>query len=227
MSTLKKSRIRSIQRLMGAGILAVLLTASAGAADDRKLDRQIELFERIVDDMLVESPNWLVQGRHETRGRYRSGDGARFTFDADLVNRGWGRSHRWWKDWSWGWDHDDDDDVIIIDVDDLDDLDTDELRDLKKSREKSRDRHLRREARLYERGKAEMVDVFLDYGDLLSQLPDGETLEIVAYLEDAEYFYENDLRTLSMSAKMSDVRAWADGKIDKKAMVERITVTEE
>lgn len=227
MSTPRSTRLRAIRRAMGTGILAMLMMASAGLADDsRKLDRQIELFERIVDDMLVESPNWLVQGRHETRGRYRSGQGASFTFDVDLVNRGWSRGGRsWWKGWSHGWD--DDDDVIVIDIDDLDDLDADELKDLKGSREKSRQRSIRKEERLYERGKAEMVDVFLDYGDLLTSMPAGETLELKAYLEDAELFYDKDLRELSMTAKMSDLRAYSEGKIDKKQMVSKITVTEE
>jgi hypothetical protein len=48
----------------------------------------------------------------------------------------------------------------------------------------------------------------------------------VAYLEDAELFYEKDLRTLAFTAKMSDVRAFADGSIDEETMVKRITVEE-
>ena len=216
-------------RLAVAALGVAMLSGTATADDSRKQDRQIDVFERIVDDMLVESPNWLVQGRHETRGRYRSGEGARFTFDASLVYRGWrsgwSGGGKWWR----FWDHDDDD-VIIIDRDDWEDLDDDELlslrRDRRELREKHLDRVLRREERLYKRGKSEMVDVLADFGDLMTTLPDNESIELVAYLDDSEYFYEKDLRQLSLAAKMSDVRAYANGSIDDEEFMKRIVVDE-
>lgn len=212
--------------MLGTAVLGILVLAPAALAgpDSRKMDRQIDLFERIVDDMLVQSPNWLVQGRHETRGRYRSGEGARFTFDAALVSRGWSGSYRggkWWKSFL----HDDDD-VIVIDRDDWEDMDDKDLADLKESRGKYRDRVTKRQARLYERGKEEIVEMLADFGDLLTTVPDNETVQIVAYLDDADYFYDKDIRTLTATVKMSDVRAMGNGSLDEKKFAERVKMEE-
>ena len=219
-----------------AAVVGMTLTwaGDAQANDDRKLDRQIDLFERVVDEMLVDSPNWLVQSTRETRGRHRSGTGVRFTFDASLVGSKWNWNHNhrhgsWWSFW------DDDDDhrggTIYLDEDDLEDLDAEEIEAMLKSKKKSRERRMERamkkEKRLYERGKAEMIEVMLDFGDVFTRLPGDETIELIAYLEDAEYFYENDLRTLTVSAKVSDLNAFGEGSLNEKDMVNRITVTEE
>jgi hypothetical protein len=218
-----------VGRMLGTAALGILVLAGPALAgpDSRKMDRQIDLFERIVDDMLVESPNWLVRSHHEARGRYRSGEGARFTFDATLIDQGWfgSRGGSWWKSFLR-----DDDDVIVIDRDDWDNLDDKDLADLrrdsKKSREEHKDRLLKHQERLYERGKSEMVEMLADFGDLLTTVPDGETVQLVAYLGDADYFYEHDIRTLTMTAKMSDVRAAANGSIDEKKFVQLVKVEE-
>lgn len=215
-----------------AAVVGMTLTwaGDARADDDRKLDRQIDLFERVVDDMLVDSPNWLVQSSRETRGRHRNGTGLRFTFDASLVGGKWGWDNHRGNWWSW-WDDDDRGGVIYLDEDDLDDLDAEEIEAMVKSKKKSRERRteraMKKQERLYERGKAEMIDVMLDFGDVFTRLPGDETIELTAYLEDAEYFYEKDLRTLSISAKVSDLKAFGDGSLSEQDMVNRITVTEE
>ena len=219
----KWSRVAVAAAVLGL-TLGIAGKASAGP-DDRKLDRQIRLFETIVDDMLVESPNWLVQGRHDTRGRYRDGKGARFTFDASLVNQGWSGG-KWWKFWRDGHD----DGVVIIDMDDLEDLDKDEIDSLvrseKRSGERRKARAIERGERLYERGKAELFDTMISFAEILPSVPDSETLEVVAYLDDCDYFYEKDLRTLTVTAKMSDLRAFAAGRIDEEAMIKRLTIDE-
>lgn len=232
MST-KRMEPRGIGRVVAMGALGVLALAAVATAgpDSRKQDRQIDLFERIVDDMLVESPNWLVQGSHESRGRYRSGEGARFTFDARLVYRGWGNRSwgggKWWKNIL----IDGSDDVIVIDRDDWEDMDDDEIADLRKdsreSRQKYLDRSLKRQERLYERGKTELIETLADFGDVLTTIPDGESLALVAYLGNGDYFDEKDLRELSVSAKMSDIRAFANGSIKEDEFKKRVKVTEE
>jgi len=223
-------RGRVLGRALGTAALGLMVLAGTAQAgpDSRKMDRQIELFERVVDDMLVESPNWLVQGRHETRGRYRSGEGARFTFDAGLVHRGWRGSWgggKWWKSFL----HDDGD-VIVIDRDDWDDMDDKDIAELRKDSKESRknyqERVTKRQARLYERGKTEMVELLADFGDLLSTVPDNETVQLVAYLDDNEIFVDKDIRQLTMTVKMSDVRAFASGSLDEKKFGERVKIEE-
>jgi hypothetical protein len=215
---------RGLTALAMAGLLVGLLTGDASAGPRSKESRQIRLFEHIVDEMLVDSPNWLVQGRSETRGVYVEGHGAIFTFDASLVNAGWDSGHKWWNWWS---DHDDDR-VIIVGKGRWDDEDDDEDddSDRRSRRDDWYDREMKRQERRYERGKAEVVEMLVDFGDVLTTLPDGEYLEIEAFLERADYFYEKDLDQLSVRVKMADVRAFADGKIDEKTLVQRIETKE-
>jgi hypothetical protein len=211
--------------LAGAiGTIALLGSATAQAGPgDRKTDRQIEIFETVLDEMLVDSPNWLVQGHRNARGRYKSGEGVRFIFDAGLVNGEFGNS--WWGGFSkgklrFGRDHD------WGDWDDWD-RDDDETRDERRERRQEwRDRELTRQERIYKRGKTEVVDVLMDFGDVLTTVPDNEWIEISIDLERAEYFWEKDLRELNVRVKMADVRAYADEKIDEKKFVERIEIKE-
>ena len=207
--------------LATAMVLALGWTGAAVAGPEAKIDRQIEVFERVLDDAFVQSPNWLVQGQHESRGRYRSGEGARFRIDASLVGgNGWSSS-KWWKGWG-----SDDDRVIIIHGDDVDDYDKMDRAERKEQLKKVRERSAKRDERLYSRGKAELVDTMMDFGDLLSAVPDGESLTIEVDLERADYFDDQDLSKLTMKAKMGDLRAYSDGKIDEKTMVNRIQVSE-
>jgi hypothetical protein len=68
--------------------------------------------------------------------------------------------------------------------------------------------------------------MLMDFGDLLTTLPDGETIQLVAYLDDAEYFDEKDVRELTMTVKMADVRAAANGSLDEKKFTERVKIDE-
>lgn len=208
-----------------AGCVLALALATGGTAfadPDSKIDRQVELFERILDDVFVESPNWLVQGQHESRGRYRAGQGARFSIDASLVGH-WDGD--WWDGFGKHWG----DRVVIINDDDDDDDDNDSKSDRETRRSVKKhwmERQLKREERLYSRGKSELIDAVLEYGEVLSSLPDAEFLTIDVDLGNAEVFEEKDLQSLTLKVKMADVRAYSDGKLDEKAMVQRIVVEE-
>jgi hypothetical protein len=209
--------------LAGAALLAMAGDATADPTS-RKLERQLGLFERVLDDMLVDSPNWLVQSHRETRGVYVDGHGVIFTFDASLTGSGWSFGHgdKWWNWWR---DDDDGRRVIVID-DDWEDEDEDERADRRSERSEWYERDMARQERRYTRGKSEVVETIVDFADLLTEVPDAEYLEIEAFLDDAPYFYDKDMRRLSVRVKMSDVRAFAAGSIDEKALVERILTKE-
>jgi hypothetical protein len=215
-------------RLVACALTAFALLAMAGDAvadpTSRKLERQLGLFERVLDEMLVDSPNWLVQSHREARGVYVDGHGAVFTFDASLVGSGWdfGDGDKWWNWWR---DGDDGRRVIVID-DDWEDEDDADRAERRETRDKWYERDMSRQERRYTRGKSEVVETIVDFADLLTEVPDAEFLEIEAFLEDAPYFYDKDMRRLSVRVKMSDVRAFAAGSIDEKALVERIQTKE-
>ncbi|MGQ0723115.1 MAG: hypothetical protein ACT4PE_16310 [Candidatus Eiseniibacteriota bacterium] len=215
-------------RLLAWTLAGIALLAMAGDASadptSRKLERQLGLFERVLDDMLVDSPNWLVQSHSETRGVYVDGHGVIFTFDASLTGSSWDFGHggKWWNWWR---DDDDGRRVIVID-DDWEDEDDSDRADRRSERSEWYERDMARQERRYTRGKTEVVEALVDFADLLTEIPDAEHVEIEAFLEDSPYFYDKDLRRLSVRAKMSDIRAFAAGSIDEKTLVERIQTKE-
>ena len=222
-------RIRSARWIVGLGVLGFVmagLTSDATASPNaRKLDRQISVLERVFDEMLIDSPNFLVRGRDNARGAYIEDHGLVLTFDTSLVNRGWNYDDdgHWWGRW---WRHDDDDRVIIIDKDDdWDDDEEDDDKD-KSSRGSYYERELKRQERRYERGKTEIVETIMDFADVLGEVPSEEWLEVRVRLQGARYFYENDLRRLNMRVKMSDVRSYSDGSMSEEAFVKAIQTQE-
>jgi hypothetical protein len=178
-----------------------LITGAAStvlAGSDERMDRQIRVFEKALDTMLVDSPNWLVRNSEPTHGYYVGDHGAVFSFRASLVS--------WWDDdhgpwWRWWKDRDDDD------------RDWDEV--------------VSRQERKYERGKKEIVESLLDFGEVLSSLDDDDWVEISVKLRDAAYFRENDLRRLEMQIKMRDLRAFYEGRTGEKEVIDKIQIKEE
>jgi hypothetical protein len=223
------------RKILGLAILApaaaMVVTGffpgSANAGDPpggKVIQRQVRIMERVVDEMLIDSPNWLVSGRDDTRGYYIPGHGAIFSFDATLVGSDWSGSGSWsglralgrhmgffWNDDEDDWDRDRD-------------RESDDRGDAKDR--DMRDRYLDREARRYEHGKQEVVDVLLDFGDVLEGLKDDEWVTIVAYLGNADYFYDEDLENLVVKGKMRDLKAYAGDKVKRDEMMKRITIEE-
>ena len=201
--------------LMAPLLVALLGIAPLGVAQadspNKKLQREVRIFERAVDEMLIDSPNWLVPGRKNTRGYYVPGHGIIFTFQTSLVDRDWGRKFS--INWGW-WDDDSDRHRRDRDRED-DDKDMDE---------KKRDRAGSREERLYERGKQEIIDVLQDFGDVFESVNANELVTVVAYLDGADLFWDEGIRQLEMSAKVSDLRAAAAGSLSEEELQKRIQV---
>src|SRR5262245_35422062 len=178
-------------------IIAALVASPAAAADPpatRKAAREIRVMERALDDMLIDSPNFLVPGYDNSRGLYVPGVGAIFTFEASLLagRNGWTNivSSHGHKSWAF-WDDDDDDD---------DDAD---------SRRGSHSRSLARQERQYKRGIEEMQELLLDEADTLTQLKSGEWVQLVGYFDDSEYLWDKNIEHISMKAKIDGIRAYA------------------
>ena len=214
MSMRSRRALRWLGLLGALAMVGTLASEASASSDTRKIRKQIRVFEAMVDQMLVDSPNWLVQSSEEARGSYVEGHGVVITFDASLVggSRWYGHKDHWW-DWIW----DDDERVVIL---------KDEGEEAESDSRKWRDRVMKKQERLYTRGKVEITDTILDFGDVLGFAKDDEWLEIEARLRRAEYFHEKDIDRLTMKVKMADVRAFADGKISEEDLIKKIQVEE-
>ena len=185
--------------------------------------RQIRVMEGILDEVLVESPNFVVSGRDDTRGLYLEGYGIIFMFEATMVDIG---DWKDWEDWSNGFRYEVDKDgrtiVVIPDERDRDEDEDADRRDRRSWRERRRDR----ERELYENGKREIRETLLDYGDTITTLDDSEWLAVAAFLKDVEYFMDSKVGRVVIRAKMSDLRDYAEGKISEDEMVDRFVEEE-
>jgi hypothetical protein len=212
--------------------VAALVALAAGQAaaveppPTRKMTRQIEVMERILDQVLLDSPNFLIRSTPVARGTYIPGIGVLFTFDASLVEHDWGGIE--FKNWNFGKgfrvEEQDGKRIIIIDEDpDPDERELDD--EIEDSLQDWRDKRRERTERVYVRGKTEMVDVLLDYGDTVT-LDSGQWVVIMGFLTDEDFIDRNRFSRLILKAKAGDLDAYASGKISEEEMVKRIVEEE-
>jgi len=222
--------------LSAAALIAVtLLVGGLATADEsvpeRRLQREIEIMETIISDVLVESPNWLVSWGGPTHGAYIEGYGVMFAIETSLVD------NRGWKDRDKGFSFlrkltggrvvifsDDDEEEIYIEGDeDNDEQDREDDEAYKRWRESRREREQRR----YDRGKQELRDVLIDGADILEELAADEWVTIVAFLDDDHrYFRKHDLSRLLLKVRARDLQDYASGRLEREALEGRILETE-
>jgi hypothetical protein len=196
-----------------SGLLAgpsVSDTAAQDRATPRKGLKQIGVMEQILDQVLIDSPNFLVPGRGNARGIFLEEFGVLLTFEASLVQRDW-------DDWSWKnefkieKDEKGDRIIIIPDPDEDDERDSGSRRDRERRRRPS-------EERLYEGGKREIEEMLLDYAGTLTTLDDDHWVAVAAFLKDSDYFLDNRISRLVIRARMKDVRSFDAGKLSEDEM---------
>jgi hypothetical protein len=219
------------------GMISVsdISSAQTSPIQSRKLTRELSIMEKVIDQMLLDSGNFLVYSQPETRGLYLEEFGVLFSFQASLVNKNSNDG-----DFNFNFNDyevEDDGDKITIRKKDKDkdrnkddeeaeadeeDEDATESR-LKRTWEKSQKN---REARLYTQGKAEILDILLDYGDTIESLRDNQWLAIAAYLKGSNYFLDNRISRLVMKARVGDIRAFSAGKLSRESMLSKVVEEE-
>ncbi len=212
--------------LAGAVFASLLLAAAAGlkaapagsgGATPNRIDRQITVMETMIGRVLVDSPNWLVRGSDAVQGLYLPDYGAVFVVDASLTSNRFGNvvigpgSHFELLR----------DDSIVIRREKSGPGGLFSARD-KKEKEKDQD-----PAKLYEQGKAELLQMFADYPEALSALPGGQSVVLVLRVGKG-VFSSTDLgiSRLTMRVKSDDLKALADGRIQESDLKSRIQVEE-
>jgi hypothetical protein len=237
---MSRTRKNAVSRAFPPGILALgaaLLIAPhpAVAQDDaipRRLERKVNVMEKVLNEVLRESPYWLVGGGSDyTRSVYLEEFGVVFSFDASLVNSDLNGLDINFDGLSFLKDLKDiriehDGDKVIVyrdsnkdgkkDGEDEDGLTFEQLRDKRREREADR----------YEKGKNELVEALIDYGDTLTELRDDQFVAITAFLENIDILEEDNISHLIIKAKVSDLRMLSDSKITRDELLKRLSVKE-
>jgi len=203
----------------------------------KRMLRDITVLEKIIDEMLLDSKNLLIYtAGGVTHGLYIDEFGAVFSFEASLVDQ---KDDTPWPDGMEGYTFDTDEhgNVIIRKKKDAKVKGPDtpvpptppKPGEAPKSSGTPRawiDRQAGKQVKLYETGKAEIIDTLIEYGDSMDGLRDNQWLCFAAFLKNSDFFLENRISRLVIKAKMSDLRSYAQGRIDRKAMMAKVVQEE-
>jgi hypothetical protein len=213
-------------------ILADPACAGAQGVSDR-LKRQINVMEKIIDEILVDSPNLLVGSSSPSNGFYLDEFGAVFSFEASLVSSPFRLFDKDFDFLDIRVESGDNKVIIWRDAnadEDEDDEDDDEGEiDIEKWKEKEEARKIKRaekEKELYAAGKEELIVALADYGETLSGLGDNEWIAIAVFLGKNHIFKKESISRLVIRAQMSDLRAEASGRLTRDALLNRMVVDE-
>jgi hypothetical protein len=218
--------------LLGFALMAVPAFASDGPTPQKML-RQIGVMEKIVDKVLIDSPNVLVSGMGNTRGLYVEPFGVVFTFTASIL-RGDSPLARL-SDWSFSTKEDQYDiqtdnegnQVITIKkgkkADKADKAKKDEQPEGEKNPETAWETERQQK---YANAKGELVQALLDYGETMTSLKPGQFVLIAGFMKDDDFFKEEKISRFVLKAKVDDLRAFSSGELDERAMRSKISIEE-
>ncbi len=239
MSSTNKNTVSGavLRGALALGAALLIVPAVATAQDDdipKRLDRKINVMEKVLNEVLRESPHWLVGGGGDyTRSVYLDEFGVIFSFDASLVDQGIRGVDIDFEGLSFLEDlkniriEQDGDKVVVFrdsDKDGKQDQDKEEEKGL--TIEELREKRQKREADRYQQGKDELIEALLDYGDTLTELRNDQYVAITAFLENIDLLEEQDVTHLIIQAKVNDLRQLGDGAITREQMLARIRVKE-
>lgn len=226
------------------------LALSAPPEGSVKIMRQVRIMEGIVDKVLLDSPNFLVHSGNNTHGLYIPEYGAIFTFEASLATGMFGISDLKVNIPKFEVQTDDAGNKTIV----LKNLEKAEKNAEKAKQEaekakakaeadaqkeatadassgsasagSSSDDDENDSAQLYQKGKVELIQSLLDYGETITQLKSGQWIVLAAFLQNDSYFEKNKLSRLVVKAKIDDLRAFSAGSMDEKTMRSKVLVEE-
>lgn len=201
------------------GLLAAQAAPGAVPTDNRRLNREITVVEKVMDDMLLDSKNLLVFATdHNAHGLYLDEFGIVFSFNASLVDRPESMSHYTFG----GYRIEDKGDKIVVfkEKDPAAATGGDSADEAAGKVRKEQD--AARLAGLYAAGKREIADILLDYGPTLTSLRDDQWVAVGAFLKGSDLFQQRRISRLVIKARMSDLRALSAGRITRDVAAARM-----
>ena len=213
-----------ITRWGAFAILIVLLLASTAvfAQGDRgseKLQKQISIMEKIIDEAMVESANALVKSTHPTRGVYLEGYGPVFALEVGLVDE----RFKWDKlskllEFGDGYsvvkeEKEEGGETIIT------------IKKKKGGEDVVVDEEVVSAEKRWTLVKEELVEVIRDYGDTIARAKPDEWFTIFATPLSGSWDSEKTDR-LVVRVQMKDITDYNSGKMDDRSFAGKVQVQE-
>jgi hypothetical protein len=201
----------AVRRLAAAA--AIIGVAGIGVAADGRLDRKVQVMERVIDEVLVQSGHVTVSSRQPTRGLVLDDYGVVFSFEGRLGSDGWfgpgvglvfgdgdARPGVW---------------TVPENMEDL-------QKDLKEKQQEAEQRRAEDRRALQD----ELVDALLDYGATLSELAPDDRVVIAAYLESSfPLGREEEREQIVLTARYGDLQRALVGDLSRQEAAALVRVT--
>jgi hypothetical protein len=189
-----------------------------GSNPNQKVVRHLNLLERAVDELLVDSRSALVDHGRNANAIYIPGQGVVIAVSFGLIgwDHGLVRLSRWDGDW---------DDVDYYDLYDDDDDPDKKDDDDRPSRKEIRERIKKRQAERYVKVKQELIEVLADNADLLEDVPAQEWITIAARPRDMSWG-DQKVTSVVLRIHRQDVTDRAAGRLSAEAFQKKVTVEE-
>ncbi len=198
--------------------LAVAVIASAEESPGARLERQVRVMERVVDEILVQSENAAVSGLGSTRGLVLDGYGALFTVETSVigsvafpdgsssfavtVGEGWApRAPRAPRG-----------------------AEEKELHEIQKQWKEQREKTAKEQKERMDALITEVKGALLDYGGTLGELGNESRVTIAVFWGGRASLGRASEQRLLITAQMRDLRAHLAGNLDRTTALGRITV---
>ncbi|MFH1680128.1 MAG: hypothetical protein ABIH26_05715 [Candidatus Eisenbacteria bacterium] len=220
---------RSRVAIIGGLILAAVFVlprfgATADEGGDKKLQKQISIMEKILDEALVDSENALVKSTHPTRGVYLDGYGFVFTMELGIVD-----DQFRWESLS-----------KLLDIGEGYSIEREEKKkegetvitikkkkadDEKKKQEQGEKKKTVDDEERWSLVKKELVEVIRDYGDTIARAKPTEWFTIFATPLMGSWGAEKTERLL-IRVQMKEITDYNEGKLDEREFEKRVRITE-
>jgi len=221
---MRDESMRSVAwRVILAAIMVValfgLMVAVGAAQETDRLDRKVGVMERVIDEILVQSPNVMVSSRQVTRGVVLEGFGVLFTFDAGLHGELPFGPRAYVVGGAEG--------LKVLRERDREaaedakrEFEEQEVMSLEEWETKSAEERAKRLQGL----ETELVDALLDYGPTLGELKDDAWVAIIAFLDGRSPFGSDGPTRMTVKVKMRDLRRFAAGSLSRQDAKAAVTV---
>ena len=229
-SRLVRAIVPAIGLMISSGLLLAQTKSSTSVPDplkggtpNQKVVRQLNLLERAIDDVFIDSRAALVDRGRNTSAIYLPGQGAVIAVEFSVLE--WDPDFVHVRHQGKNWD----DDIVYYGYDwrDLDDIDDDDDDDdvPKMTRKEARERMKKLRAERYVKIKQELMSALAENADLISDIPGQEWITIMARPRE-ESWGEEKITSLVLRVRRQDLTDRNQGKLSADDLFKKVSVEE-
>jgi len=239
-------RLACLALSLALALTGLIGTAAAANEETARLERKVRVMERVLDEVLLQSPHVLVSSAGTTRGLILDEYGALFTLEVSLgVGRGGlALDHYalalgdYSKDLALLAEKEKEEKEKQAEASSKEKGDQEKLADHYTSLEKLGEEKKKEREKDLAAFQVELKDALLDYGPTLSELADTQWVTVVAYLGGrglgllgGEFLVtasESEVASnrLLLKVKMGDLRQYSAGRLSREEAARKIIIEE-